>query len=68
MDPLAMNILGVNQLVSSKLNKVNDGATNEQEGVVGEKVDVLALDLSDEELIQLSRKWTAKYAGYETSL
>lgn len=67
-DPISLNIMGVQQLVGSRINKLNDGATGESEGVLGEKVDILALDLSDEELFALSKKWTAKYAGYETAL
>ena len=68
MDPLSQNIIGVQSLVGSKLNKILTGASGQLEGVEGEKVDILTLDLSDEELLKLSKKWTAKYAGYEESL
>jgi hypothetical protein len=68
MDPISQNISGVQSLVGSKLNKVNEGASSQNEGVEGEKVDVLDLDLDDDELLQLSKKWTAKYSGYEEAL
>lgn len=68
MDPISQNIRGVQQLVGSKLNKTDEGASNELEGVKSEKIDVLSLELDDQELLALSKKWTAKYAGYEAAL
>jgi len=67
-DPVELNILGVQQLVGSKVNKTSDGAVGQNEGVMGETFDELALDLSDDELLHLAKKWTADYAGYEASL
>lgn len=63
-DPVSLNVKGVQDLVGSKLNKVNTGASGMKEGE-GEKEDEFTLKLSDEELILLARDWTAKYAGYE---
>lgn len=68
MDPTALNILGPSQLISSKLNKIPEGASGEQEGVVGEKEDIFDVKLSDEELITLSKQWENKYAGYEAKI
>ena len=48
-DPIEQNILGVQQLVSSRLNKV-PMAANQTEGVEGEPEDALTLKLSDAEL------------------
>ncbi len=67
-DPISNNIIGVQSLVGSKLNKVNAGATVQLEGIEGEERDILTLDLSDDELIALSKKWEANYAGYEAAL
>lgn len=68
MDPISLNVAGVQSLVGSKLNKVNSGATNELEGLESEKIDELTLSLSDEELLQLKQKWESRYAGYEAKL
>lgn len=68
MDPVELNIAGVQSLVGSRTNKMNGGATTEPEGVKDEKIDVLDLALSDEELIQLSKKWTTKYSTYEAAI
>ncbi len=68
MDPVAQNIIGVQSLVGSKLNKVNSGATNQLEGVEGELFDELTLKLDDDELLSLAKSWTTVYAGYEAKL
>lgn len=65
MDPITLNVLGVQNLVGSKLNKRPDGTTLNDEGVESEKIDVLELSLNDDELIQLSKKWETQYAPYE---
>lgn len=64
MDPIAQNIAGVQSLVGSKLNKLGF-VTDHDEGVQGEFIDELELDLSDEELLALKRKVEANYRGYE---
>lgn len=68
MDPIAQNIYGVQQLVGSKLNKVNDGVLTQNEGLDGELKDELELDLSDNELLQLAKETESEYAGYETGI
>lgn len=67
-DPIAQNILGVTQLVTSDLNKVKTNPLTGEEGVQGEKIDVLSLDLDDDELLKLARRWESKYMGYEAKI
>ena len=62
-DPFQINIDGVDDLVSSKTNKVYTGNSDE-EGVVGDYQDELSLDLSDEELLDLKKQYESDYAGY----
>lgn len=64
-DPISQNIEGVRQLVNSKLNKVDSGAADMPEGVIGEKEDKLSLKLDDSRLIKLSDDVTNRYASYE---
>ena len=63
-DPVEANIIGVQQLVSSKLNKVGYGADS-PEGLEGEPEDALTLKMSDEELLALAKQWEADYRLYE---
>lgn len=67
-DPIKQNIVGVQQLVGSKLNKINTGAATTKEGVDGEFEDEFTLKLSDEELLALAKKWELKYQGYEAKI
>lgn len=66
-DPIEGNILGVQQLVGSRLNKT-DGTLSVQEGVEGEKKDELDIELTDEELLDLKRKVENDYAIYEAGV
>lgn len=68
LDPIALNVLGPSELVQSPMNKVPTGATGQNEGPQGEQIDVLALDLTDDELLELRNKWVAQYAGYEQQI
>lgn len=63
LDSFALNIAGVSDLISSGDNKVLHNGTLE-EGVQGDEEDVLALDMSDEELIDLKEKWEIKSSPY----
>lgn len=67
-DPVEQNILGVQSLVGSKLNKVNSGAGMESEGVNAQFEDEFTLKLSDEELLALAKRWEAKYLPYESKI
>lgn len=64
-DPVQMNVDGVTQLVQSKTNKIPYGSGPDAEGVDSELQDELSLDLSDDELLQLSKKWEGNYRMYE---
>jgi len=63
-DPFALNIAGVDNLVSSGANKVAEGL-EEQEGLSSEPIDELELDMSDDELIKLAKSYENLYAPYE---
>jgi len=58
-----INVLGPSMLMRDKTNAVQMGAGN-NEGVSGEHVDELALDLSDKELLDLAQKWESDYNSY----
>lgn len=67
-DPLALNIRGVTDLVQNKTNKVTSDSGENPEGASGEKVDVLDLEMTDEELLKLRDEWEKLYAPYETKI
>lgn len=66
-DPIEQNILGVQQLVGSKTNKSSFNSDN-LEGIEGEIIDELSLDLDDEELLSLAKQWEYDYLSYEAKL
>ena len=66
-DPFTQNLIGVDDLVSSKTNKVYTGNSDE-EGVVGDYQDELSLDLSDEELLDLKKQYESDYAPYSSKI
>ena len=68
MDPIELNIRGVSQLVTSKLNKSTDGVGGGEEGKTGEDRDEFSLDLSDEELLALAQSIETEYAAYEGTI
>ena len=59
-----LNVTGVTDLVESGINKVRQGVLN-PEGVTGDKLDILDLPMSDEELLKLRDEWEREYAPYE---
>lgn len=65
LDPFALNIRGVTDLVESKTNKIPGNAAGSPEGQASERVDALDLDMSDEELLKLRNQWEQDYASYE---
>lgn len=67
-DPFNQNILGVQSLVDEKTNKVPGGAEEDREGVQGEKVNTLALDMPDDKLLKLRDEWEKAYAAYEAKI
>ena len=62
-DSFIKNIAGVSNLIGSSDNKtfVHEG---ENEGVEGEYIDVLALDMTDEELLKLRDNYEGKSSSY----
>lgn len=69
LDPFALNISGVQELVESKKNKSPGGeGINDFEGAESEKFDALKLNMSDEKLLKLRDEWIARYAPYEKKI
>lgn len=64
----SLNIRGVTDLVESGTNKVTSTTGSSPEGVTSEKIDVLDLPMSDEELLKLSKQWERLYAPYESRI
>lgn len=64
LDPIALNVEGVSDLVESKVNRVRRGEGSMDEGPRGPQRDILELPMKDEELLQLAEEWTSAYAGY----
>lgn len=67
MDPISQNIEGVQQLVGSKINKVNYDSSN-PEGIDGDVEDLFTLKLDDYELLKLANLWTNQYRSYEAGM
>ncbi len=63
LDPFALNIAGVQNLIEDGTNKVPSGF-NHDEGVTSEELDLLELSLTDEELLDLKRGYENKSAPY----
>lgn len=64
LDSFGLNILGVSDLVGAPTNKISDDI-HEQEGIIGDTIDELELDMTDEELLALKTSYESKYAPYE---
>lgn len=68
MDPVQLNVLGVQQLVNSQVNKTFKNPQSDSEGVIGNYQHILSLDLDDDELLQLANLWESSYSTYEEKL
>jgi hypothetical protein len=68
ISPFSLNVKGVTDLVESRTNKVQSSGGQSPEGVTGEKYDVLALDMTDDELLKLRDEYEKAYAPYEGKL
>lgn len=68
LDQFSENILAVDDLISSHINKVPGSGLGETEGVTGDKLDYLELPMSDKELLTLRDEWEKQYAPYETKI
>lgn len=67
-NPFSLNVLGVQDLVSNKTNKVASDGTGSPEGANAERYDVLDISMSDDELLKLRTEYEKKYAPYEGKL
>jgi hypothetical protein len=63
LDPVALNVFGVQNLIEDSTNKIPSGFDND-EGIVSDEIDLLELELSDEELKELKRGYENKSAPY----
>jgi len=54
--------------LGANINKVKDAEQTLEQGVVSPLLPELKLDLSDEELIKLSKKWIARYEPYQKEI
>lgn len=67
-NPFSLNIVGVSDLIDSSTNKASSTGDISPEGVIGDKLDVLELPMTDEELLKLRDQWEKDYAPYETKV
>lgn len=68
LDPFALNVRGVTDLVENQINKVSGGSTGIGEGQAGIRYDALELNMDDKELLRLRDEYEARYAPYEAKL
>ena len=68
LDPFALNVRGVTDLVQNSINKVGGGSGTSPEGIAGEKYDSLTLDMTDVELLKMRDEMEKQYAGYEAGM
>lgn len=64
-DPFDANVQGVSNLVTSTINKIPTDGGEYDEGQSGERIDALSLNMSDEELLAISKRLCDDYAPYE---
>ena len=67
-DPFEINILAVEDLIGSGINKVNSPVGASPEGTTTEKIDVLDFPMEDEELLKLRDEWEKRYSPYEKGI
>lgn len=65
MDPFALNIRGVTDLVENPINKVPGNDSASAEGQSGDRYDALAFNMSDEDLLRIRDDYESRYAPYE---
>lgn len=68
LDPFALNIRGVTDLIESDTNKVQSSVDDYMEGADSERYDALTLDMDDKELLKLRDDWEGRYATYEAGI
>lgn len=68
MDPFALNVRGVSDLIENPINKVSTDNAGNPEGAKGEKYNALSFNLPDEDLIKIKNDLEQKYSGYESKI
>lgn len=65
LDPFALNIRGVTDLIENPINKVPGSNSGSPEGQAGERYDALAFHMKDEELLRIRDDYEGRYSSYE---
>ncbi len=65
LDPFALNVRGVGDLIENGINKIRGGADGSPEGQSSERYDSLKLEMSDKELLKMRDEMEKQYAAYE---
>jgi len=68
LDPFALNVRGVTDLVENPMNKVPNRGSDSPEGQSGERYDSLDISNTDEELLKIRDDYEKRYAPYEGKL
>lgn len=68
LDPFALNVRGVTDLVENSTNKVSGSGTQATEGESSERFDALRLDMPDPDLLKMRDELEGQYAAYEGKL
>ena len=63
-DNFQLNVIGTSDLVNNPTNKISDLPHND-EGIVGDEIDLLDLPMTDDELLTLKKGYEEAYATYE---
>lgn len=65
LDPVSLSITGVEDLVSSRVNRGRSTGGNLDEGPKGPQISDLELKMDDSELLHLAMEWKVLYTSYE---
>lgn len=68
LDPFALNIRGVTDLVENQTNKVATGDGSTGEGATSDRYDSLHLDMTDKELLRMRDDMEKRYGPYEARM
>ncbi len=68
VNPFALNIEGVTDLIESPTNKIASGGIGSPEGTAGTERDLLYLPMTDEELLDLRDEYEKLYSEYEGAI
>ncbi len=65
LDPFALNVRGVGDLIENGINKIRGSGDGSPEGQSSERYDSLRLDMTDAELLRMRDELEKQYAAYE---